>query len=143
MACFVRFPMHGGLVQPDRGLKASGMNTNGKEDILRTLLRLLLLVAFLMASSAVSLAIDETFPVLQVGTRTYTNATITTKAKTYVFVMHSSGMETIKVQDLPREVQQKLGYLAPDVPQKAGEVAARGIKPSIAAPNSPSYGLGP
>ena len=54
-------------------------------------------------------------------------------------------METVKVQDLPREVQQKLGYLAPDVPQKAGEVAARGNTATTAGPvaEGKGYGLGP
>jgi len=34
----------------------------------------------------------------------------------------------IKVQDLPREVQQQLGYLPPGrFRKKAGEVAARGL----------------
>src|SRR6266850_3316484 len=104
------------------------MNTIRKDNTPKTLLVWLLLVALSMAVSGVALANEDTFPTLQVGTRVYTNATITTKAKTYVFLMHSTGMETIKIQDLPREVQQKLGYLAPDVPQKAGEVAARGLK---------------
>src|SRR5258706_3110133 len=103
------------------------MNTIGKDNTLKTLLMWLLLVALFTASSGVALASEDTFPTLQIGTRVYTNATITTKAKTYVFLMHSTGMETIKVQDLPREVQQQLGYLPPDVPQKAGEVAARGL----------------
>ena len=117
------------------------MNTTGTNNTRKTMLIWLLLVAIFTASSEVARATEETFPVLQIGTRMYTNATITTKAKTYVFVMHSTGMETIKVQDLPRELQQQLGYLAPDVPQKAGEVAARSLKaPTPADPAR--YGLG-
>src|ERR1700682_4703520 len=99
------------------------MNTTGTNNTLQTMIMWLVLAAFFMAFSEAALASDDTFPTLQVGTRVYTNATITTKAKTYVFLMHSAGMETVRVQDLPREVQQKLGYLAPDLPQRAGEVA--------------------
>jgi hypothetical protein len=106
------------------------------------MLRWLGLVALLMASSSISLASEETFPVLQIGTKVYTNATITTKAKTYVFVMHSAGMETVKIQDLPREVQQKLGYLPPDVPQKSGEVAAPGLPTPAGVAGSARNGLG-
>ena len=31
-------------------------------------------------------AIEETFAVLQIGTRTYRNVTVTTKAKNYIFI---------------------------------------------------------
>ena len=55
---------------------------------------------------------EETFPVLKIGTSTYTNVTVTTKAKTYVFLMHASGMATIKVADLPTDLRQLLGYNA-------------------------------
>jgi hypothetical protein len=57
---------------------------------------------------------EETFPLFQVGTRTYTNVTVTTKAKKYIFILHSSGMANIKVADLPPELLSKLGYAAPD-----------------------------
>jgi len=59
-------------------------------------------------------ALEETFDVLQIGTRTYTNVTVTTKAKTYVFLLYNGGMGNFKVSELPRKAQQKLGYLAPD-----------------------------
>ena len=53
---------------------------------------------------------DETFGVLQVGDHTYHDVTVRTKAKDYVFILHSSGMTSIKVTQLPIEVRQKLGY---------------------------------
>lgn len=53
---------------------------------------------------------EETFDVLQIGTHTYRNVTVTTKAKNYVFLMHSTGMNNVKVADLPPEVREKLGY---------------------------------
>lgn len=57
---------------------------------------------------------EESFPVFKVGTRTYTNVTVTTKAKKYVFILHSTGMANIKVADLSPELQQQLGYVVPE-----------------------------
>jgi|ERR1051325_1609460 hypothetical protein len=59
-------------------------------------------------------AVEETFPLLQVGTHLYTNVTVTTKAKNYVFILHSTGMENIRVCDLDDVVRVKLGY-APEM----------------------------
>ncbi len=53
---------------------------------------------------------DPVFPVLNTRTATYTNVTVTTRAKNYIFITHSAGMANIKIQDLPDEIQQKLGY---------------------------------
>src|ERR1700681_4268897 len=86
-----------------------------------------LLFAFLVAGYATAGAADETFNVLQVGTRMYTNVTVTTKSKTYVFILHSAGMTTIQVQDLPPEIQQKLGYGLGDISGNPAEVSARGF----------------
>ena len=36
-------------------------------------------------------AIEQTFDMLQIGTRTYKNVTVTTKAKDYIFILHSAG----------------------------------------------------
>lgn len=55
---------------------------------------------------------EETFPVLQIGSHTYTNVTVTTKAEGYIFIVHSTGMLNIKVVDLPPELQESLGYKA-------------------------------
>jgi len=57
-------------------------------------------------------ALEQSFDVLQVGTQVYSNVTVTTKSKTYVFILHSTGMTNIRVADLPQDVQQKLGYAA-------------------------------
>jgi hypothetical protein len=53
---------------------------------------------------------EETFDVLQIGSQTYQNVTITTKAKDYIFIMHSTGMSNIKVAELSPEQKAKLGY---------------------------------
>jgi hypothetical protein len=46
----------------------------------------------------------------------YTNVTVTTKAKNYIFIYHSTGMENIRVSDLPEEIRTQLGYV-PEVPK--------------------------
>ena len=53
---------------------------------------------------------EETFPSLTIGTQTYTNVTVTTKAKKYVMLMHSQGLANIKVSELSPELRQTLGY---------------------------------
>ena len=80
-----------------------------------------LLLSFLQASA---LATEETFSTLEVGAHVYTNVTVTTKAKNYIFIHHSTGMENIKVSDLPEEIRTQLGYI-PEVPksQKAANWA--------------------
>lgn len=78
-------------------------------------------LALLLMSPAGALAAnEETFDVLQVGTRVYTNVTVTTKAKNYIFILHANGMNSIKTSDLSPELLVKLGY---DDPEKA-EVAS-------------------
>jgi hypothetical protein len=58
-------------------------------------------------------AAEERFDVLQIGTQTYSNVTVTTKAKQYVFLLHSAGMTSIKVSQLPSDALEKLGYTTP------------------------------
>lgn len=56
-------------------------------------------------------AVEETFATLEVGTHMYTNVTVTTKAKNYIFILHSTGMENIRVRDLPDDIRIQLGYV--------------------------------
>ena len=56
---------------------------------------------------------EQTFTVLTIGAHTYTNVTVTTKAKSYVMLMHSDGLANIRVADLSPELRQTLGYQAP------------------------------
>jgi len=53
---------------------------------------------------------EETFALLQIGTNAYTNVTVTSKTKDYVFILHSGGMVNIKVADLPVDLRGRLGY---------------------------------
>jgi hypothetical protein len=64
----------------------------------------------LLISLGAFVAHGETLGVLQVGERTYQNVTVTTKAKDYIFIVHSSGMTSIKVKELPDEIREQLGY---------------------------------
>ncbi len=65
-------------------------------------------------------AIEQTFDMLQIGTHTYKNVTVTTKAKDYIFILHSAGMNNVKVSDLPADVRDKLGYNTVNDTAKAG-----------------------
>jgi hypothetical protein len=86
------------------------MKTNGT--CLWTLCRLIWLGFALVLARADSLAAnaEETFAVLQIGTRTYTNVTVTTKARDYIFIVHSEGMTNVRIPDLPDDIREQLGY---------------------------------
>jgi hypothetical protein len=62
---------------------------------------------------------EQTFATLQIGTRAYRNVTVTTKAKDYVFLLHSGGMINVRVKELSPEVQDQLGYAAQQAKPKA------------------------
>ncbi len=71
---------------------------------------------FLLQPVAARAALEQSFEVLQIGTTTYRNVTVTTKSKNYVFLLHSNGMTNIKVSDLSVDERAKLGY---EIPQAA------------------------
>jgi len=70
----------------------------------------LALAALLIQPPAASAAKEQTFPLLRIGAQVYTNVTVTTKAKNYIFILHAGGMNNIKIADLPEDVREKLGY---------------------------------
>jgi hypothetical protein len=70
----------------------------------------LALAAFSMALLSWKAAAEEAFPVLQIGTQSYTNVTVTTKATNYIFILHAGGMQSIRLAELPPEMREKLGY---------------------------------
>lgn len=81
--------------------------------ILNAVLRLLAMavcLGWLWAPALTAGGIDQTLDVLQIGTVTYQNVTVTTKGKNYIFILHSKGMTNIKVAELSDEVRVKLGY---------------------------------
>ncbi len=79
-------------------------------------------------------AVEEPkFAVLQVGTQTYSNVTVTTKAKRYVFIQHAGGMTSLKPAELPLDVQLELGY---GPPKPATNTAAAWARKEIAKINN-------
>ncbi len=70
---------------------------------------LIILTAFCGVAVA-GTAGEDSFDVLQIGTRTYTNVTVTTKAKNYIFILYQGGMANIRLSELSEELQEKLGY---------------------------------
>ena len=72
------------------------------------------ILAFLLLASIRAFAADlEKFEALQVDDHIYQNVTVTTKAKDFILIAHSSGITSIKVKELPEEVREKLGYVNP------------------------------
>ena len=67
----------------------------------------------------VTAAAAEKFDLLQIGTRMYTNVTVTTKARNHIFIYHAGGITSIKIAELPLGIKQQLGY----APAGAGRVA--------------------
>ena len=95
------------------------------------LLWLALATGLLQSFGAVAAA-EETFDVLQIGTRTYTNVTVTTKAKNYIFILYAGGMTSIKTAELPPDLQQKLGYAAAPASKAPTNTAAVWVKKELA-----------
>ena len=61
---------------------------------------------------------EQTFASLKIGNHTYQNVRVTTKAKNFIIIMHSGGISSIKISELPLEVLQKLGYAPMPAPKK-------------------------
>lgn len=80
---------------------------------------------------------EESFPVLQTKTAAYTNVTVTTKAKNYVFIVHAGGMTSLKVSELPLEAQQELGYAPANAGTPSTNSAAAWAKREIAKLDAP------
>jgi hypothetical protein len=91
---------------------SSMKNSNFLGAVLSGLIRASLM-ALLCAPIGASAALEQTFDVLQIGTTTYRNVTVTTKSKNYIFILHSNGMTNIKVADLPADLRTSLGYEDP------------------------------
>lgn len=74
-------------------------------------------LAIVLLSAAVFLcanATEQTLPLLETRTVTYTNVTVTTKSAEYVFILHAGGMANIKVKDLSTQSKRDLGYVVPE-----------------------------
>jgi hypothetical protein len=89
------------------------------------------IIVLTFCAFAASAAIEQTFAVLQVGTATYHNVTVTTKTKSYVFILHSQGMTNLKVSDLTPELRAQLGYAVPETEVARTNGAAGWAKQTI------------
>jgi hypothetical protein len=87
-------------------------------------LKWVILTLCIASPSRLLSAVEERFAVLQIGTRTYRNVTVTTKDKNYIFILHAAGMSNIKIAELTPEVRERLGYHAMPEPRKKGTSAA-------------------
>jgi hypothetical protein len=101
----------------------------------RLLLQGLLALVFSMwldAECSFASAAEETFPIFQTRTATYTNVTVTTKSKKYVFILHSAGMANISIEDLTPELKAQLGYAVKTEKQSfAGSILPKQLMPKI------------
>jgi uncharacterized membrane protein YhaH (DUF805 family) len=97
----------------------------------------LALAALLMRPLGALGATEDTFDVLQIGTRTYTNVTVTTKAKTYIFILHAGGMASIKLSEIPPELQQQLGYGGTPASKNVTNTATAWVKKEVAKMDVP------
>lgn len=95
------------------------------------------LAVWLILLSVTAGAVEEKFEVLQIGTQTYSNVTVTTKAKSYIFLLHSAGMTSVKVSQLSPDLQEKLGYATAAAPKGPTNTAAVWAKREIAKINGP------
>jgi hypothetical protein len=71
------------------------------------------------------------FPLLKIGTQTLTNATVTTRNKEYIFVLHSGGMTNFKVANLDDETLETLGLNAMIKPKAQTNTVATWAKGTI------------
>jgi len=67
---------------------------------------------------------EETFAALRVGHHTYYNVRVTTKGKNFIIIVHSGGITSIKLSQLPADVLRKLGYAPTPAPKKRKKGAA-------------------
>lgn len=95
------------------------------------------LLACLSTPLKTSAVQEQRFDTLQIGSHTYRNVTVTTKAKHYVFIIHAEGMTNLKVADLPGDVLEKLGYDNPNVPKVATNGPAVWAKQTVAKLDTP------
>ncbi len=91
-----------------------------------------MLAAGLVLLSWTVRAAEERFDMLQIGTRTYTNVTVTTATKKYVFILYDGGMTSIKPADLPPDIQEKLGYGPGGGPKVSTNTAVARLKREMA-----------
>jgi hypothetical protein len=96
-------------------------------------LKLSALAGMIAIAAAPTFAAEQElkFPLLKIGTQTLTNATVTTKNKNYIFVLHTGGMTNFKVATLTEEELQTLGFAVATKPQTPTNSVAAWAKGTI------------
>jgi len=97
------------------------------------------LAACLIPCFGMAGASEERFDLLQIGTRMYTNVTVTTKAKSYIFIVHAGGMTSIKTAELPLAVLAQLGYDSAGPSKRSTNTPAAWVKREFAKVNVPAF----
>ena len=77
-----------------------------------------LLLLFSVSAFAAS---EERFAVLRIGNHIYQNVRVTTKGKNFIIIVHSGGITSLKLSQLPAPILKKLGYPAPPTLKKHSE----------------------
>jgi hypothetical protein len=88
---------------------------------------ILFALAALLLRLGAAAAEEQHLDTLQIGTVTYSNVTVTTKTKDYIFILHSTGMKNLKVAQLTPEEREALdmGPAKPKPSTNAATVWAR------------------
>ena len=73
---------------------------------------------------------DIHLDVLKTGTQVYSNVTVTTRAKDYIFIQHAGGLVSVKLADLDEATRQALEYAPP--PEPVAQATANWAKKEIA-----------
>jgi thiol-disulfide isomerase/thioredoxin len=73
-------------------------------------MRFKLLFALTLGMTALTLRADENFPLLQAGSQSYTNVTVTKVTATDIFFTHAGGMGNAKLKDLSPDLQQHFHF---------------------------------
>lgn len=96
-----------------------------------------LTLTFLLVEIAASAAPAEAhYDVLRTRTGDYTNVTVTTTKDSFICITHSRGMGSVRVTDLPPEVQRELGYKV-EIPGEKAANASAWAQRTMAAVNLP------
>lgn len=82
---------------------------NGHRGQLKTCCRGFILGLALLWAAPL-LRADQVLAMLEVGSQTYSNVTVTSKTPRYIVIMHAHGLTSIKLKELSTEVLQQLGY---------------------------------
>jgi thiol-disulfide isomerase/thioredoxin len=64
----------------------------------------------ILAGISVAAKADEKFPILQAGSETYTNVTVTSVSATDVYFTFAGGMANVKIKNLSPDLQKHFGF---------------------------------